>query len=268
MSMTLTLNTAGWDSIRRSVACGRRTDALAKLSRLLSRPDLPSAIAADAHRLAGELSLEAERYHEARNRFRAAAALAPACARTFYLWGAAHESDPHGCDRRAAVRFRHAMGLEPENNLYRASFGRAAIRSGRAKPGVRELLTAANAATDDVAVLRVAVDGLLEAGRVKAARRVVLKARFLRPECRAVAVLWERVRFEATRREQRELGRTTRHRQDAEFARDGGRVVLPFVRLVGVGGTGRGSGSTGRCDVVSLPQPHFPRLSVRRADHR
>ena len=267
MSRTLTLNAAGWELVRSSAAHGRRTDALTRATRLLGRPDLSASVAAEAHRLAGELLIEAERYSEARRHLSAAAALEPTRALAFHLWGLAHERDPHGCDRRAAARLRRASELEPENHLYRAAFGRAAVRCGAAKTGVRELLAAADAAPGDAAVTRVAVEGLVEAGKFGAASRVLTRARFLCPGNRELAALWQRVRFEAARRGQkRSRGQrgTTRHEQDAELARDGGRVVLPFVRIAQSGEAGQG-GSV-RCDVVSFPKPHFPRLLARNAD--
>jgi hypothetical protein len=258
MSRTLSLIDAGWSSVRSVVARGHRSDALARLAKLLARPDLPAAVAAEAHRLAGELLTDAERYPEARRHLRAAAALEPACARTFYLCGLAHERDPHGCDRRAALRFRAASRLGPGNPLYRAAFGRAAVRCDHVKAGVRELLAAAAAAPGDLPVIRVVADGLLEAGRLDAARQVLDRARFLCRNAAAageLAALAERVRFEAARCGQRE---TTRHRQGAEFATDGGRVVLPFIRVAGGGAVRR--------DVVSRPRPHFPRLRTGKAD--
>jgi Flp pilus assembly protein TadD len=259
MSRTLTLLDAGWESVRSSAAHGRRADALTRTTRLLARPDLPASVAAEAHRLAGELLTEAHRYSEARRHLRAAAALEPSCARTFHLWGLAHELDPHGCDRRAAVCFRHAAKLEPNSATYRAAFGRAAVRCGRTKTGTRALVAAADTAPADVAVMRVVIDGLLEAGQVKTATRVLTRTRFLTPGNRELATLGERVKFEAARRGQREFRRAARHRQDAELATDGGRAALPFVRVVAEGGTVRR-------DVISLPRPHFPRLMVRKAD--
>jgi hypothetical protein len=266
MSRTLTLIHAGWSSVRSSVAQGRRTDALNRVKRLLSRPDVPTPVAADAHRLAGELLTEAERYPEARRHLRAAAALEPSHARTHYLWALAQERDPHGCDRRAALRFRTASRLEPDNAAYRAAFGRAAVRCDRVTAGVRELLAAAEAAPGDLAVIRVVIDGLLEADRPGLAGRVLNRTSFL---CRTAAQsrehrsLVERVRFEATRREQGGERGTARHGQDAEFARDGGRAVLPFVR---VATDSPKPGGAVRRDVISLPRPHFPRLRSRKAD--
>src|SRR5262249_29209046 len=160
--------------------------------RLLALPDLPASLAAEAHRLAGELFLEVERYSEARRHLRAAAVLEPSHARTFHLWALAFEDDPHGCDRRAAARARQAGELEPGNDLYRAAFGRAAMRAGRTKLGVRAMLAAANRAPGEIAVLRIAVDGLLEAGYVKAARGLLTQARFLNSGNRELVALTER----------------------------------------------------------------------------
>jgi hypothetical protein len=267
MSRMLTLIQAGWSSIRFSAAQGRRKDALAQLARLLSRQDVPTPIAADAHRLAGELFTDAEQYSNARRHLRAAAALEPLHARTFYLWALAHERDPHGCDRRAALGFCKAASLEPTYALYRACFGRAAVRCDKTKRGVRELLQASDKAPGDLAVIRVVVDGLLEADRPGTARRVLNRAGFLcRDSARAreLRSLNERGQFAIVRRDQRGERGTTRHGQDAEFARDGGRVVLPFIRVAAE--TPAQNGEHMRRDVLSLPRPHFPRLLSRKAD--
>ena len=267
MSRMLTLIQAGWSSIRFSAAQGRRTDALAQLARLLSRQDVPTPIAADAHRLAGELFTDAEQYTNARRHLRAAAALEPLHARTFYLWALALERDPHGCDRRAALRFCKAARLETTNALYRASFGRAAVRCDRIKRGVRELLQAFDMAPGDVTVIRVVVDGLLAADHPGTARRVLNRAGFLfRDSVRAreLRSLNERVRFAIARRDQRGERGTTRHGLDAEFAWDGGRVVLPFIRVATENPSQ--TGEHVRRDVISLPRPHFPRLLSRKAD--
>jgi predicted Zn-dependent protease len=266
MSWTLTLISAGWESVRRAVASGRRGDAVRNLHSLLKRPDLPADIAVAANTLCGELELESCRFREARRRFRAAAALSPTCARTFFLWGKAFENDPEGCDRRAAARFRLACKLEPENLLYRAAFGRAAIRCGHVKAGVRIMSAAAKASPGDLKVLAVVVEGLLEAGQTKTANRIVQQARFLNPNHTMIQGLQERVQFEVAGKKQRKLGRITRHRHDADFAREGGRVILPFIRLVGSDSVCGNNGGSARRDRISIPRPHFNRLGVRRAD--
>ncbi|HEX4610891.1 MAG TPA: hypothetical protein VH092_22060, partial [Urbifossiella sp.] len=239
---------------------GRRAEALDRVRQLLSQPDLPAGVAADAHRLAAELLIDRERYGAARRHLKAAAGLEPACARTYYLAGLASERDPAGDDRRAAARFRKAAGLEPTNPRYRAAFGRAAVRAGVVTAGTRELVAAAELAAGDLPVLRLVVSGLLEAGRAGAARRVLVKAKFLRPRCAAVAGMWNRVRFEAARQTQR----SHRGAQDARTATEG-RPLLPFVRVVreerpAVVGT------DSRRDVISLPRPHLARLRATKAD--
>lgn len=262
MSMMLTLIHSGWDSIRNAAARGQRHDALTKLTRFLALPDLPASLAAEAHRLAGELALESEQFSKARHHLRAAAALEPSHANTHYQLGLALERDPHGCDRRAALRFRLAFRQEKTNCLYRAAFGRAAVRCGRTRIGVRALRSAARQ-TSDVAVLRLVVEGLLEAGRVREAQRVLTRARFTQPASRELNVLFEKTRFAAALKAQRELGGTTRHRQDAEHAMDGGRVVLPFVRLAATTATRTETEGVVRRDVLSFPRPHLPRLRVQ-----
>jgi hypothetical protein len=268
MSRTLSLIGAGWDSVRSMAAHGQRKDVLIRLRCLLARPDLPTSVACEAHRMAGDLLVQAERYREARHHFHAAVALAPSHAQTYYQWGLAFEQDPHGCDRLAALKFGKASKLEPDNPMYRAAFGRAAVRCERKKPGIRELLAAAAIAPGDIAVIRVVTEGLIEAGQLNTASRVLDKARFRCFEItkdRELVALMERLRFEITRCAQRE---TRRHRQDAGFAKDGGRLVIPFIRKVKQSGGGTGAANHGktRRDVVSLPKPHFPRLRIRRAD--
>jgi hypothetical protein len=263
MSRTLTLIHAGWAATRQATRDGRRGDALARVSRLLARPDVPAPVAADAHRLAAELLIESERYAAARRHLRAAAGLEPEYARTYYLHGLALERDPHGDDRRAARRFQRASRLDSHNPLYRAAFGRAAVRCDRVKAGVRALLAAADAGGAKLDVLRVVVDGLIEAGKLDAARRVVVKARFLNPRSAEVRRLGERVRFETARQDQLNTTGT----QDAPRATEGDYISLPFVRLVG-GEFGRrgATGGTTRRDTLSVPRPHFTRLGVRNAD--
>jgi predicted Zn-dependent protease len=219
-------------------------------------------VAADAHRLAAELEIEAERYKAARRHLRAAASLDPTNARTYYLTGRAFEADPQGDDRRAAVWFRKASRQEPANPLYRAALGRAAVRCDRVKLGVRELTTAAEATVDNIPVLRIAVDGLLEAGKVRTARRVLTKARFLCPGSRDVRMMWERTRFEFARVGQNQLRGT----QDATFATEGATFLLPFVRVVRPEASGEGSVGQVRRDVVSFPRPHVGRLPFQKAD--
>ncbi len=262
MSRMLTLIQAAWESACRLVRCGRRIDALARIRKILALPDVPADIAAAAHRLAGELLLHLERFRPARRQLRAALQLEET-ARTHYLLGTAFEQDPQGDDHRAAMRFRTAMRLEPSNTLYRAAFGRAAVRCNRVKVGVKELLSAAESAIHDISVIRVVVEGLIEADRATEAHRVLNKARFLLAKCTQFPVLMGRVRFEMARMGQRKL----RSRQEAPLAREGATGLLPFIRIANreEGGTPAGAGTI-RCDTISFPRPHLAGFIRSKAD--
>ncbi len=277
MSRTLTLIEAGWESVRATAERGHRTGALKRLAHLLARPDVPAPCAAEWHRFAGELALHLARYATARSYLKTAARLEPDHAGTRFLLGRAWEEDPDGCDRKAARCFKKATVLDATNPLYRSHFGRAAARCGKVKLGTRELLAAVERGID-LAAVRVAVSGLLDAGNAGAARRVIAAARFQHPGDGELAALWERVKFEAARLGQRELARAaklektrenTRYAQDAHFARDGGRVTLPFVRLADTDPSPAQKGAAGgtvRHDAASFPRPHLARLNARKAD--
>lgn len=264
MSTTLTLIDAAWAAARGAAARGHTAAALAQVERLLARPDLSPADAPGAHLFAGELALDLCRYATARRELRAAAKLAPGCARTRFLLGRAWEEDPDGCDRRAAIAFRAATKCDGATDLHRAAFGRAAARCGRVKLGARAMVRAARAALTDLDVVRIAVTGLLETGCPTLARSVLTKARFACPAASAeLGALWERVKFESARRAQRKAARpgpareTTRYAQDARFATDGDRVTLPFLRVFD---------GTPRRDAGSTPRPHLARLPRKKAD--
>lgn len=247
MSWKLALIDAGIAATRTLARKGRRNEALAQALCLLKRPDLPLTTAADAHRVAGEIFLDRERFAAARRHLRASLTLEPNHARTHFLMGLAFERDPHGDDLRAARRFHAASRLVPGSATYRAAFGRAAVRCDRLRRGVRELLAAAESAHKDVALLEVVIEGLLEAGRVNAAHRIIVKARFSCPGSGEVRRLWERVRYESARRSQQRASST----QDAEGpATEGAVRLLPFLRI---------ANSTIRHDAASFARPHFIR---------
>jgi hypothetical protein len=263
----LTLIGSAWDSVQSSANHGRRSEALTRLRCLLARPDLPKTVACRAHRLAGELLVAEEKYAKAKRHLRAAAGFSPTHAETFFNWGLAHERDPQGSDRLAASRFRTATQLDPKNPTYRASYGRALVRSDRPNRGARELMAAAKAAPGNLDVTRIVVEGLMEAGKLGTARRVVTAARFRSfgtVTLRELNTLAERVRFETVRCEQRE---TTRYRHDAELATDGGRAVLPFISVTREPRAADEAAPLGaRRDVLSMPRPHIARLRAHRAD--
>src|SRR5437763_16352154 len=102
------------------------------------------------------------------------------------------------------------------------------------------MLAAGEGAAGDVAVVRVAVQGLLEVGKAADARRVLAAARFLRPGDGELAALWERGKFEAARLGQVESAKAARlektrenarYARAAAFAKDGDRATRAFARL-------------------------------------
>ena len=267
MSKMLNLDEVGWQLARSSAKQGRRAEAIDRVTRFLARPGLTAKIAAEACRLAGELLIDNQQYAKARRYLSKAAEMEAERAETYYLWGIAYERDPEGCDLRASRKFRRAFELDQTNPGYRAAYGRAAMRCGAVKRGSRLLLEAARDAAGDLEVVRVVIEGLVEAGRFSAARGVFNRSRFFFPGNRELESLNHRISFEAARHRQRLRGGrgTTRYRHGAEFATEGGRVVLPFVRTTACSGAASGK-SIVRHDVVSFPKPHFPRLMARKAD--
>ena len=262
MSRTLTLIEAAWTSACRLARCGRRVDALTQIRKILALAGVPTSVAAAAHRLAGELLLDLERYRAARRQLRAALKLEET-ARSHYLLGLAFEQDPRGDDRQAAIRFQKAVRLEPADAQYRAAFGRAAVRCDRVKLGVKALLGAADAAIGDIKVIRIVVDGLIEADRADAARRVLNKAQFSLSRSTQFPSLMGRVSFELARARQRK----SRSLQEARLAREGATDLLPFVRIANLEAGERHAGaSTIRRDTISLSRPHLTRFHCSKAD--
>lgn len=270
MSRTLSLVETAWDVIQSLVVRKQYRTALRHVTRLLARPDMPETLTAEAHRLAGQLALELEQYPVARRHWKAVLQRTGDSAEAYYALGRAWEEDPGGCDRRAAIAFRHALKHEPANPIYRAAYGRAAARCGQVRRGIREMLAAAQQAENDLAVIRVVVSGLLEIGQAGRARRIVAKARFLAPSNAELAALWEWVKFEEARSTQRlrrgfqRSDRAPRITQDARCATEGVRTIVPLLHVVGTTPSRPDSGW--RRDAASYPQPHFARLSFRKAD--
>jgi Flp pilus assembly protein TadD len=245
---------AAWASARDRAATGRRADALAHLAPLLTGTDVPNRLRLLAHRLAARVHHAAGRYRKARKHLYEAARLSPNAAEVHYEIGLAFEADPYGCDRRAARRYRTAVALDGSKPRFRAALGRALVRIDRVPAGVKQLTAAAAAAPADSAVLKVVVDGLCDAGRVRLAGRIVAKARFLAPADKAVRKLWDEVRFAAARRVQ------------ARGATVGiGPRMLPFVRVVGGEPRPAAGGGVVRADGGSRTAPHLGRLRAYRA---
>jgi Flp pilus assembly protein TadD len=197
---------------------------------------------------AAALAASLGHYADARRHLRAAARLAPADATARFRLGQSYELDPFGSDELAARHYRAAVKRDRTNPTYRAAYGRAAVRAGDMLTGVKALVRAAKLAPADAAVLTVVVDGLLAAGRVRTAHRIVSRARFLSRHTATVAALWARVRFHEARVTQ-------------ETYRPA--AVLPFVRVIAER-VRPADGRIVRADGPSRPRPHLGRVAVRK----
>ena len=232
-------------------ACIRVMDAY------LRRSGLPLPDAAQLHRTAAMHHLQAERYRKARRHLRALARLTPLCANTHYHLGQAYESDPYGCDRRAARSYKKAAKLNANEPKYRAALGRALVRINDVRSGVKVLCKAANAAPTDTEVMEVVVDGLREAGEAGVAFDLLSKALFLAPANRELRRLWDRTKFDMALERQKTLEESTQHRQPLTVAK-----VIPFIR---VADPDRVTGNNNRRhDAGSQPSPHFMKLRAFR----
>jgi tetratricopeptide (TPR) repeat protein len=172
-----------------------------------------------------KLAFARERYGEARRHLRIAERLQTDEAEIYYLWGRAYEFDPHGCDRRAARKYRKATILNASEPKYRAALGRALVRISNVRSGVKVLRRAAEAAPTDPEVLEIVREGLQEAEQAELALQILNKARFLAPGNRQVKHLWERARFDATAEIQKQ------NRKEMRTVRDERPAVIPFVRI-------------------------------------
>lgn len=229
-------------------ARGKTGTALRLCESFLSIHDLPPAEAAKAHRHAAEVEGRSGNFSAARRHLRAAARLEPEHAATRFLLGRAFDRDPFGSPRLAAKHYRAAVNRDGGNAHYRAAFGRAAVKAGLRATGCRALARAAAMAAGDVSVLEVVIDGLIEAGRLRTARRVATGALFRTGASREAVSLLNRVKFAEVRADQRG------HRS-AE--------ILPFVRLLTTPAAGT-PGVVIRMDAASRPRPHLTRIAAKR----
>jgi Flp pilus assembly protein TadD len=230
MSRMLSLHASGFVTAAALVAAGRRTEARLAYDSLLDRPTITVEETVQTHLAAAKLAHSVEQYRRARRHLRAAARLRPQDATIQYDLGRAFESDPYGCDRRAAKRFRKASLLNANEPIYRASLGRAMIRIRELSSGVKVLLRAASSAPTDLNVLDIVADGLREAGRTDDAFRVLSKARFLAPKDAGIDRLWSRAKYDLAverqrtrpaNRPQRDMAEGSTLRLRVESERDG-----------------------------------------------
>ena len=250
MSTTLSFFEAAWTLSRGHALAGRRREALDALRPLLGVTDdaaggPPLNLVTLAHRLAGRLHFNAEGYRAARRHLRAARRLAPDHAETHHDLGLAWERDPQGSDRFALHSYRRADRLNPGVPKYLAAYGRALVRNGRAARGRAALRSAAKLAPGQPEILRVAVEGLRESGRVTEAYRLVVQAKFAAPRCREVDRLYAEARFALSARSR------------SVASRRAGPAVLAFP------GVSAGAAVGCRRDGPAVVRPRSPRIRFR-----
>lgn len=256
MSMTLSFYDAVWSSARECATLGRRAEALARLTPLLSSSDVPPATQLLAHRLAARLRASTENYREARKHLLKAEKLASPTAELHYELGITFERDPYGCDRRAARRFRRAVALKPTEAKFLAALGRARVRTNRVRAGIVALRRAAELAPESVLVLKIVTEGLVEANRAHEAARIVAKARFLAPGDLKLLHLAEELRFAVARQRQ--------HRHKPKLSVRSRPVRLAFEQTDEYESREPMSDGMVRRDVGARSAPHMARLRAYR----
>jgi tetratricopeptide (TPR) repeat protein len=181
---------------------GHPTEARALLVRLIDRPELADEMKAEAHRLLGEIAFHGQRFRRARRHFREAICLQPRVAETYVSFALAVETDPDANPVRAWKALRRAVRLNPDEPRYWTAFGQIALRLRKPHAALEAFRQASNLGPDRVSTIADIVDGFLCLGREDEARSLLLTIHFRHPHDASVAGLWDRFRFESTRRRQ------------------------------------------------------------------
>ncbi|MCE9534456.1 MAG: hypothetical protein K8T89_25545 [Planctomycetes bacterium] len=207
---------------RQMLDMGRRVEARRRLDKLLTFPDVPETIRIEAHRLLGEIHLDAQCFRRARRHLLAALGLAPNDAETHYQLGVALDLDPDIDPKRAAREFKKALELKPDEARYWSGYGQICLRLGREKQSFGAFAAAADLAPMDLEVVDEIIDGLCFLGREEDARSVLMSARFRFGHSEDLEQLWNRFRFLQLHRKQQASKRRLAMQQ-------GEAVILPFV---------------------------------------
>lgn len=246
MTVTLNLFASLLERARRYQAAAQSRAALDVLRRLCAFPNLPTALAAEAHEFAGEIYLRKRCYRRARQQLRRARELAASDARTHYLLGLAWHHDPQGDLDRAARCYRRALALNPRQPRWLSEAGQLAVACGRTDEGLAQLRQAVELRPGDAALVDRLVQGLVQAGRPDDAMLAIRTALFQAPRCPKLRQIWIDLQTSRLRRD-----------QEMNAPRASQPVLLPFMRLVGTeedGRTYRGDGAS------ELAGPHLVRL--------
>jgi Flp pilus assembly protein TadD len=244
---------------RRLFELARPSEARAILQPLLDDSRAEPDIRAEAHRVLGELDLDAGNFRGARRHFATAIGLQPSRGGTYLRYAAAVHADSAADPRKAYTACRRAIRLSPCDANCWLAYGASCLRIGDHKRARRAFRRAARLQPDDLKTLAAAVGGLTSLGRHGEARRVLEAARFRAPRNAGILGLWNRFRFDSARRKQ--------VRQHSPLNDDA--ALLPFVPARDSSGTeAAASPVVLRADRSSRATPHLLRLFGRQSDPR
>lgn len=255
VSMTLDLSRHTLNHIRQLHQLHRLPQAFRLLRLLAGHKDLPADVAEEVQYRLGEMQMQRGKYAAARRHLLAALNHCPENARYHYLTGVALERAEPADLARAAEHYRRSLELDATQTDCLCALGLLALRLGEREEGLRCLREAAEAACDDLAVLRNVVDGLLLANQAAEARGLLLAARFRHPRDARYLGLWNDFQFRQARREQEQANHQRAAGSDEP-------VLLPFFRVEGrPANPERLPGKILRHDPPSRPAPHLPRVA-------
>lgn len=207
---------------RRLEESGQWRQAVGVLARLAQFPDLPPAIAEEAHARQGEILLKKRRYRAARRHLRAALRLRPENARYHFLLGLALHTDPEGDREQAGRHYRRSLELAPAQSRCRGEAGLLAIEQGRTEEGLALLRQAVERNPADAGAITRLVKGLFHAGRPDEALSTVRKSLFQSPRNPQLRKLSFDLQLADIRKQQMLKAAGARGEDD-------GPVLLPFV---------------------------------------
>ena len=249
MSKTLNLFTQLLDAGRILIELGRPLEATKRLNSLIALADVPAPIAADAHRLLGELHLHDESFALARRHLKRSLKQCED-AESRFLLAEAITQDENADWSLARKYYRKALKHRPKDARYLRGYAEWAFQMGHETFGLRLLRKAVKIAPTDLDVLESLSDVLCGQRRFTEAEKLLSIARFQLKNNTRLNQLVSDVQFDRVRA-----------RQSSEPTHVERAAVLPFA--VDADG-GRKPSVIVRQDRQSRSAPHLPRLMAYR----
>jgi tetratricopeptide (TPR) repeat protein len=195
MSRTLNFVQHLWDRGQNLRKLGQNDAAFRVFDRLVSAPELPEDISADAHLRLAEMHLEAGRYKKARRKLAALLTVQPDHAQAHHLMACACEEDDTCPAERALKHYRKCAQLDPDNPDYWCDLGGFALFMGEREMGLRALRRAEKLAPDDPNILGLVAEGLREEDENAEAGQFLRNALFRNSKDQRFHDLWARHQF-------------------------------------------------------------------------